>query len=47
MIRLPLFVVYVLVVTPVGLVWRLVNDPLQRRWDSRADSYWAWPAVRA
>jgi hypothetical protein len=35
-----LFLLYVLVVTPVGLVWRVVRDPLKRRVDRRAASYW-------
>lgn len=34
--------VYVLVVAPVGLVVRLVRDPLRRRPDPGADSYWTY-----
>jgi len=40
MTAIPLALLYYLVITPVGLVSRLVRDPLRRRWDSRADSYW-------
>jgi hypothetical protein len=33
--------VYYLVLTPVGLVMRLVGyDPLQRGWNPQAESYW-------
>jgi len=35
-----LLVFYLLVVTPVGLAVRLVRDPLRRRPDRRAASYW-------
>lgn len=36
-----LAVVYYGVVTPIGLIMRLVGyDPMQRRLDPRADSYW-------
>ncbi|MBB5120587.1 hypothetical protein [Streptomyces eurocidicus] len=35
-----LFAVYYLVVTPVGLVSRRLRDPLARRWDPRARTYW-------
>ena len=31
---------YYLVVTPVGLIVKLVRDPLRREWDARAASYW-------
>ncbi|WP_204840879.1 hypothetical protein [Saccharothrix algeriensis] len=31
---------YFLVVTPIGLVARLVRDPMARRWDENAQSYW-------
>jgi hypothetical protein len=41
--KLLLFAVYYAVFTPVGLVTRLVRDPLCRRWDHRADSYWVRP----
>ena len=41
-----LFLMYFLVVTPAGLVWRVVRDPLHRRIDRRATSYWiAAPGV--
>jgi hypothetical protein len=32
--------VYYLVVTPIGLVSRLIHDPLSRRWNRDAQSYW-------
>ncbi|MDX3372995.1 MULTISPECIES: hypothetical protein [Streptomyces] len=35
-----LLIAYYLVVTPLGLLSRLVNDPLARRWSRRADTYW-------
>jgi ABC-type uncharacterized transport system permease subunit len=36
-----LIVIFYLVLTPIGLVLRLVGyDPLARRFDSKADSYW-------
>ncbi|TYB41835.1 hypothetical protein [Actinomadura chibensis] len=35
--------VYYLVVVPVGLAVRLVRDPLRRRPDPAADSYWTYP----
>ncbi|NLU67794.1 hypothetical protein [Streptomyces sp. HNM0574] len=35
-----LAVVYAVVVTPVGLVSRLVRDPLARKWDRNAGTYW-------
>jgi hypothetical protein len=43
-----LFVFYIVVVTPAGLVLRLVRDPMRRRLDSRTPSYWveAAPAKR-
>ena len=40
MIAVPLALVYYLVLTPIGLVSRLVRDPLRRRFDARAASYW-------
>ena len=40
--HLLLFVVYYLLITPVGLVLRILGkDPLERRFDSRAESYWS------
>ncbi|MBM7775502.1 hypothetical protein JOD54_005706 [Actinokineospora baliensis] len=47
--------VYFVVVTPIGVVGRLLSDPLHRRPDRRADTYWTWlgesdggaPLVRA
>ena len=39
--HLLLFVVYFVVITPVGLVLRLFGkDPLERRFDADAESYW-------
>ncbi|GGO05652.1 hypothetical protein GCM10010116_11090 [Microbispora rosea subsp. aerata] len=35
-----LFLLYYLVVTPAGLVARLVRDPLARRKDPDAATYW-------
>ncbi|HEY4025565.1 MAG TPA: hypothetical protein VGO86_03960 [Candidatus Dormibacteraeota bacterium] len=35
-----LFVTYWLFVTPVGLLLRTVHDPMRRRWDPRARTYW-------
>lgn len=35
-----LAIAYYAVITPVGLIVRLVHDPLRRRWDARAASYW-------
>ncbi|WP_329312482.1 hypothetical protein [Streptomyces sp. NBC_01262] len=37
---LPLLVLYALAVVPAGLVARLLHDPLHRRPDRRATSYW-------
>ncbi|GAA3434873.1 hypothetical protein [Kutzneria kofuensis] len=39
MLRVGLFLLYYAVVTPVGLVCRLVRDPLHRAWNDRATSY--------
>lgn len=35
-----LFLAYVLLIAPVGLLLRLFHDPLARRWRPAADSYW-------
>ncbi|WHM40040.1 hypothetical protein [Streptomyces sp. BPTC-684] len=35
-----LAIVYLLVVTPVGLAVRLLRDPLKRRPDPSASTYW-------
>ncbi|WP_211328546.1 hypothetical protein [Thermomonospora umbrina] len=35
-------VVYALLVVPVGLVVRLVRDPLRRTPDPAADTYWTY-----
>ncbi|AJT63820.1 hypothetical protein [Streptomyces chattanoogensis] len=37
---------YAFVVTPIGLLRRLVRDPLSRRWDPRAHTYWTPSAAR-
>jgi len=37
---LVLAVIYFLVLTPIGLVRRMFGDPLQRRFDREAASYW-------
>ncbi|MFD5088119.1 hypothetical protein ACFVYP_33700 [Kitasatospora sp. NPDC058201] len=39
-LQLLLLLVYLLVFTPVGLVARLVRDPLDRAVDRSAASYW-------
>ncbi|MEV7007428.1 hypothetical protein [Streptosporangium sp. NPDC051022] len=31
---------YCLVITPAGLLGRLLRDPLARRWDTNAATYW-------
>lgn len=38
-----LFLVYFLVVTPVGMASRLFHDPLTRRRRRRANTYWVEP----
>jgi hypothetical protein len=35
-----LFLLYYLIVTPIGRVCRLVRDPLHREWNPDAASYW-------
>ncbi|MER5768951.1 hypothetical protein [Streptomyces sp. NPDC001985] len=35
-----LLILYYLVVTPAGLLSRLVRDPLTRRWNRSAETYW-------
>jgi hypothetical protein len=35
-----LFIIYFVIVTPLGLVSRLVHDPLSRRRNRRATTYW-------
>lgn len=37
--RTLLFFTYFLLVTPIGLLWRLLRDPMQRRWDKKRVSY--------
>lgn len=41
-----LFIIYSLVVTPIGLVSRLIHDPLSRRRNQRAKTYWIMPTDR-
>jgi len=42
-----LALVYYLLVTPVGLVSRIVHDPLRRGWDRRASTYMVYLADRS
>lgn len=42
-VRAVLTLVYYLIVTPLGLVLRLLRDPLARRLDRRAGTYWVAP----
>ncbi|MFE9173235.1 hypothetical protein ACFYNZ_27860 [Streptomyces kebangsaanensis] len=35
-----LLIAYYLIVTPIGLLGRLVNDPMARRRSRRTDTYW-------
>ena len=40
-VTLLLSIVYILVFIPIGLVFRITGkDPLSRKWDSSASSYW-------
>ncbi|MCJ0868786.1 MULTISPECIES: hypothetical protein [unclassified Streptomyces] len=41
-----LFLAYYLIVTPVGAVQRLLRDPMQRRIQRDAESYWTVAPVR-
>src|SRR5690349_6522442 len=41
-----LVITYLLVATPVGLASRIVGDPLSRRRNRRATTYWVEPAGR-
>ncbi|MDQ1741140.1 MAG: hypothetical protein QOE53_2792 [Pseudonocardiales bacterium] len=41
-----LFLLYYLIVTPIGALSRLVRDPLKREWNQRADTYWISPTRR-
>ncbi|MFC1406076.1 MULTISPECIES: hypothetical protein [Streptacidiphilus] len=38
--RVLLCFVYFLLVVPAGVASRLIRDPLARRWDPRAETYW-------
>ncbi|WP_231335717.1 hypothetical protein [Actinomadura graeca] len=40
----PLFLAYYFVLTPYGLARRVIRDPLARRPDRRAASYWTFTA---
>jgi hypothetical protein len=40
-----LFIIYFVIATPVGLVSRLVHDPLSRRRKRGATTYWS-PSTR-
>ncbi len=31
---------YFLIITPIGLLSRLIHDPLHRRWKSSVTTYW-------
>ncbi len=44
--RVLLALVYVLLVTPIGLLSRVTHDPLRRRWRRRAETYWVFPVRR-
>lgn len=46
MTNLLLSVIYFLIVTPFGLASRLIHDPLSRRRDPRATTYWTASADR-
>jgi hypothetical protein len=41
-----LFIIYFLVATPFGLASRLIHDPLSRRRNQRAATYWTVSADR-
>lgn len=38
---------YYLVITPAGLVVKILRDPLRRRWDARTATYWDELSVQA
>jgi hypothetical protein len=38
--RVALLLTYILVVSPIGLISRMVRDPMRRRWSHRSRSYW-------
>ena len=39
--RLLLTIIFFLVITPTGLIMRLVGrDPMERKWEPNADTYW-------
>ncbi|MEO0336038.1 MAG: hypothetical protein AAF202_06580 [Pseudomonadota bacterium] len=38
--RLLLFFVFYLIVTPIGLIWRVIGkDPMNKTWVSKSESY--------
>lgn len=41
-----LLLVYILFITPAGLLGRLVRDPMARRWNRSAATYWIPSADR-
>jgi len=41
-----LFIIYFLVVTPFGLASRLIHDPMSRRRNRQATTYWTASADR-
>lgn len=40
-----LFVLYFLVVVPLGWLSRVVRDPMRRSWRPAATTYWMTPSV--
>ncbi|MBB1253724.1 hypothetical protein [Streptomyces alkaliterrae] len=44
--KLPLLLVYYLFVTPIGVLLRVTRDPMKRRVQRDADTYWTPAPVR-
>lgn len=44
--RFLLFLIYGLVFTPVGIAMRIFRDPLRRRLERGAETYWIVPRAR-
>lgn len=44
--RLLLLLIYGFVFTPIGVAMRIFRDPLRRRLDCGADTYWVIPPPR-
>lgn len=44
--RILLFLIYVIVFTPIGIAMRIFRDPLRRKLDRGADTYWTSPSPR-